>query len=159
MLIELDPVDRITADAIGTPGNRSFYLQARQGDRLITILLEKEQVLLLAQNIIQILRRIGADSDDVTPDDVTPDDVTPEDQMSLEEPIEPEFRAGGMEIAYHQDRDLFRLDIAETRDDAEIDPNEDEDGEEEPDEDEGNGDLEDTVAEGLAIAELEIEAI
>ena len=30
--MELGPVDRITADAIGEPGDRAFYLQARAGD-------------------------------------------------------------------------------------------------------------------------------
>src|SRR5438477_497658 len=29
--MELDPVDRITTDAVGEPGERVFYLQARQG--------------------------------------------------------------------------------------------------------------------------------
>ena len=48
MVIELDPVDRITADAVGEPGERSFYLQARKGPMLITLLVEKQQVQLLA---------------------------------------------------------------------------------------------------------------
>ena len=42
--MELEHVDRITAGAVGEPGERTFFLQAREGDRLVTILVEKEQV-------------------------------------------------------------------------------------------------------------------
>src|SRR5690348_2498206 len=119
MLIELDPVDRITADAVGVPGDRTFYLQARKGDQIVTLLMEKQQVQLLAASVVDILSRIGMESGEVTPDE----------QMGLEEPIEPEFRAGRLEIAYHQDRDLLRLDVAE------VEPEEDEDDEDEDGED------------------------
>ena len=37
-MIELDPVDRITAGAVGEPGQRVFFLQGRQSERLVTIL-------------------------------------------------------------------------------------------------------------------------
>src|SRR5436309_4351287 len=39
--VELGPVDRITADALGEPGMRTFYLQARAGDELVTVVVEK----------------------------------------------------------------------------------------------------------------------
>ena len=45
---DLKPVDRITADAIGEPGERVFYLQARQGNQLVTVICEKEHVAALA---------------------------------------------------------------------------------------------------------------
>ena len=41
---ELNPVSRITADAVGEPGNRTFFLQARKGALLVTVLCEKEQI-------------------------------------------------------------------------------------------------------------------
>ena len=47
--MDLGAVDRITADAIGEPGMRTFYLQARAGDELVTVIVEKEQVELLAR--------------------------------------------------------------------------------------------------------------
>lgn len=139
MLIELDPVDRITADAVGVPGDRTFYLQARKGDQIVTLLMEKQQVQLLAASVVDILSRIGMESGEVAPDE----------QMGLEEPIEPEFRAGRLEIAYHQDRDLLRLDVAE------VEPDEDEEDDDE-DSDEEDGDLEAVVAEELTVAGLEL---
>jgi uncharacterized repeat protein (TIGR03847 family) len=53
--MELGPVDRITADAIGEPGDRAFYLQARAGGELVTVAVEKEQVQLLSASILELL--------------------------------------------------------------------------------------------------------
>ena len=36
--IDVDPCDHITADAIGKPGQRVFYLQAYQDQRTITVI-------------------------------------------------------------------------------------------------------------------------
>ncbi len=35
---DLNPVDRITTNAVGDPGNRTFYIQARKGQRLVTVI-------------------------------------------------------------------------------------------------------------------------
>ena len=62
--LDLKPVDRITADAIGKPGERVFYLQARQGNRLVTVICEKEHVAALAQKVDRVLlSRAGDDPD------------------------------------------------------------------------------------------------
>src|SRR6266516_6133057 len=123
MVIELDPVDRITADAVGEPGERAFYLQGRKGERLITLLVEKQQVQLLAASVVEILARVGKETGQ------GPD----EDSMGLEEPIIPEWRAGRLSIGYLEDRDLVMLEAEEVVPDAEDDdqPEEDEDDEEE----------------------------
>ncbi|MGH2541112.1 MAG: DUF3090 family protein, partial [Actinomycetota bacterium] len=42
--MELEPVDKITTGAVGEPGERTFFIQARIGERLVTITVEKEQV-------------------------------------------------------------------------------------------------------------------
>ena len=55
--MELGHVDRITADAIGEPGMRTFYLQARAGAQLVTVIVEKEQVQLLATSVLELLER------------------------------------------------------------------------------------------------------
>ena len=41
---ELDPVTHITADAVGTPGHRIFYIQAERGLDRITLLTEKQHI-------------------------------------------------------------------------------------------------------------------
>ncbi|MDP9296459.1 MAG: DUF3090 domain-containing protein [Actinomycetota bacterium] len=101
--MEISPVTRITADAIGEPGQRAFYLQARGEDDLVTIHVEKEQVQLLAASIIEILARVGKETEE----------GPNESEMELEEPIEPIWRAGRLSIGYEEERDLLLLEIEE----------------------------------------------
>jgi uncharacterized repeat protein (TIGR03847 family) len=115
--MELGPVDRITADAVGEPGQRTFYLQARADERVVTFLVEKQQVQLLAASILEILARVGKETGP------GPD----EEEMDLEAPIEPLFRAGRMAIGYEEERDLLMLELVEVT-------GEDEDEEEDDDE-------------------------
>lgn len=116
MLIDLDPVDRITADAIGPPGQRVFYLQARGAGRLVTLLVEKQQVELLAASLIQLVARTGH-----------PVEEEPSDEaMELEQPVVPEWRAGRLSIGYEESRDRVILEVEELveedEEEAEQDP-------------------------------------
>ncbi len=96
---DLNPVDRITADAIGEPGKRVFYIQARQGSRLVTIICEKEHVAGLAMAVDQVLlSRAGNDVEAV----VEPDPIIHRG-MDLEYPLEPAFRAGRVDLGFVQD--------------------------------------------------------
>jgi uncharacterized repeat protein (TIGR03847 family) len=101
--MELDPVDRITTDAVGDPGQRVFYLQARKGMEVVTVLVEKQQIELLSASILEILSRVGLETGE------GPDD----EEMELEEPVEPVWRAGRLSIGYEQDRDLILLELVE----------------------------------------------
>ena len=42
--IELDSIDALGAGAVGEPGQRAFYIQARSESAQLTVLVEKEQV-------------------------------------------------------------------------------------------------------------------
>ena len=55
--MDLGAVDRITTGTIGEPGSRTFYLQARAAGELVTIVVEKQQVQLLAASILELLGR------------------------------------------------------------------------------------------------------
>ncbi len=103
MAIELDPVDRLTAGAVGEPGERTFFLQGKKGDHLVTLLVEKGQVQQLAAAVVEILARIGAD----------PSAEADTTTMDLEPPLEPEWRAGRLAIGYEEDRDLLVLEVEE----------------------------------------------
>jgi uncharacterized repeat protein (TIGR03847 family) len=118
VLIELDPVDRITADAVGPVGARTFYLQGRKGDDVITILVEKQQVQLLAASVVEILARVGKETGQ----------GPPEESMGLDEPLLPEWRAGRLSIGYQEERDLLMLEAEELL------PEEEEDAEAEAEE-------------------------
>ena len=39
-----DPPERFVAGTVGQPGDRTFFLQARDGPRVVSIVLEKVQV-------------------------------------------------------------------------------------------------------------------
>lgn len=100
---ELDPVARITAGAVGEPGERAFFIQARAADRLVTLLAEKDQVRLLAHSIMQMLA--------VLPESPgrQEDTEVPAEDLELEEPLVPEWRVGPMSLEYEEDRDRIVL--------------------------------------------------
>jgi uncharacterized repeat protein (TIGR03847 family) len=100
--MELGPVDRITADAVGEPGDRTFYIQARAGSELVTVIVEKQQVQLLAASVLELLE----DAPETEP-------IADESTMSLEEPLDPRWRAGRLSIGFDQERDLFLLEVEE----------------------------------------------
>src|SRR6266487_1676435 len=101
-VVELGPVDRITADALGEPGMRTFYLQARAGADLVTVVVEKEQVVLLSQSVLELLAEV--------PLETGPLDET---ELALEEPVDPLFHAGRLSIGYDPDGDRFLLEVTE----------------------------------------------
>jgi uncharacterized repeat protein (TIGR03847 family) len=88
--------DRFVAGTVGEPGDRTFYLQAVDEAKVISVLLEKEQVAVLADRLSALLdevaRRFGAaipaESEQVT-------DVEP-----LQTPVEQEFRVGTMGLGW-----------------------------------------------------------
>lgn len=108
-VIDLNPVTHITADAIGEPGQRVFYIQARQGALIVTLLCEKEQVQALAIGIEQILAQVAHKD----PNRVGPLDEVLALDMSLAEPVEPLFRIGQMGLGYDEESNLLVLVMQE----------------------------------------------
>lgn len=100
--IELDPVLHITVDAIGKPGQRVFYIQGRQGDRVITLLVEKVQVQTLSIGIEQFL----ADIIKRYPDRPAVSAEYDENEMHIQPPVDPLFRVGELGLGYDAKRDL-----------------------------------------------------
>lgn len=104
-IYEFDPVTHITAGALGEPGHRTFYIQAERGLDRITLLCEKEQVLALAEAIVEMLNNLetefGLHREEA--------DVIDEVDMIIKEPIEPLFRVGSMGLGYDADRDRILL--------------------------------------------------
>jgi uncharacterized repeat protein (TIGR03847 family) len=84
---ELSDVGRATVGTVGVPGQRTFYLQAREGDRLVSLKLEKQQVAALAQLLGELLSDLPAAG------------PLPTD-LDLEEPVLAEWSVGAMQLAY-----------------------------------------------------------
>jgi uncharacterized repeat protein (TIGR03847 family) len=66
---ELESPDHFTAGAFGEPGQRVFYLQAREpGGSLVTLKSEKEQVRVLSEYLSRLLARLPSAREDAPGD-------------------------------------------------------------------------------------------
>ena len=97
---DLNPVQRIIADAVGEPGNRTFFLQARQGTRLVSLIMEKQQVAALASSILQLLEELEVQNPDL------PRARSQVKRLSLDMPLNPAFRVGQLGLGYDEEADL-----------------------------------------------------
>jgi uncharacterized repeat protein (TIGR03847 family) len=79
----------VTVGAVGPPGKRIFYFQARQDNEIVSLKLEKDQVLFLAGGLSEVLADLA-----------TPASVPTESELELEEPVEAEWAVGSMQLAY-----------------------------------------------------------
>jgi len=93
---EIPEVDHLTADAIGPPGQRVFYLQARNGEQVVSFRLEKSQVAALVAYLAALLA-------DLPP----PDDLPP--SMDLIEPVVAEWVVGSLGVTYDEEADRVLL--------------------------------------------------
>ena len=130
-----DPPDRFVAGTVGPPGQRTFFLQARSGSRLVSVMLEKQQVEALAQRMDQLLDQVMAAtrSQSVVPA-VAPLDL--DDNDPLDQPIEEEFRAGTMTLSWDPDDERVVVEVFPFTEAAVVSPDQVEEDLEEPEPDE-----------------------
>ena len=122
-LIEFDPVDAIGAGAYGRPGERVFLIQARKGEAVLSVLVEKEQIALLATEASQFLDGL----DEKFPDDLGATVPVGSGPVAADEPL---FRARLIGIGFDEDRGLVLLELREDApDDEEVAPPEPDDTE------------------------------
>jgi uncharacterized repeat protein (TIGR03847 family) len=103
--IDIHPVTHITADAIGQPGKRVFYIQGWQEERTITLIVEKVQIQSLAIGLDQFL----ADIREKYPDLSEAVDDYEEEKMRIHPPVDPLFRVGEVGLGYDAENDLVVL--------------------------------------------------
>ncbi len=99
-IFDFDPPERFVAGTVGQPGDRTFFLQASGGGRLVSVALEKVQVQVLAERLEELLdtaRRSGAEVPGAATGDL-------EDTAPLDAPVEEEFRVGAMGLAWDGER-------------------------------------------------------
>ncbi|MGH2693990.1 MAG: DUF3090 family protein [Actinomycetota bacterium] len=116
--IELFP-ETITADAVGDPGERTFFIQVGGDFGSHTYLVEKEQVTLLAEKLREMLMLID------TADPIRLSEPARDPGLALSEPADPEFRVGSMGLAYDDDTDrvlLFVQPVGEGEEEEEREP-------------------------------------
>jgi uncharacterized repeat protein (TIGR03847 family) len=141
-LFVFDPPDRFVAGAIGEPGSRTFFLQARRAGQVVSVVLEKVQVAVLAERLGILLDEL--ESRGISP----PSDEPPADGAPLEEPVTEAFRATTLTLGW--DGDAERV-LVEARAEADDDDESVALGEDDDDDDEGEETVIDLSAiEGLA---------
>jgi uncharacterized repeat protein (TIGR03847 family) len=90
---EIPDVDHLTTGAIGPPGQRVFYLQARNAEQVVSLRLEKAQVGALVAYLGAML------ADMPTPGEVDASG------MELIEPVVAEWVVGSLGVSYDEDVD------------------------------------------------------
>jgi uncharacterized repeat protein (TIGR03847 family) len=61
-VFEFTAPDRFVVGTVGMPGERTFFLQARQGNLIASVALEKAQVTALAERVDELLDEVRAPS-------------------------------------------------------------------------------------------------
>ena len=119
-LFDFPEPERFVVGTVGMPGDRTFFLQARHGNNVVSVVLEKQQVAALADRVEQILSVVEGTNIGF---------VRNIDDKPLELPIFEEFRVGTMALGW--DDDVHKVFIeAYAVSESEL-PDRDEDGDDE----------------------------
>lgn len=102
---EFNVPERFVAGTVGQPGERTFFLQARHGARVVAVALEKLQVAALSERIIELL----PDTEAIATDD-----------QPLDTPVVEEFRVGALGISWNPLTQLLSIE-AQALTDEEVD--------------------------------------
>jgi uncharacterized repeat protein (TIGR03847 family) len=133
--------DRFVAGTVGEPGQRTFFLQAREGTRITSVALEKQQVSVLAERVDllldEALRRSGGD---VAIPAVAPVGVG--DQEPLDLPIVEEFRVGTITLSWDSDEGRVVIELFPVTDETVVMQSFDEEGDSTPGESGGDDEVE-----------------
>ena len=103
-----EPANRFVVGTVGVPGERAFFLQISSVFGLTSVAVEKTQVLALAERLNELIAEVRrgqlASLDELGLAKVV-------DNAPLEFPIDEDFRAGIMAIAWDSARNLIAIEI------------------------------------------------
>ena len=119
---------RFVVGTVGQPGEREFFIQAVDGTRVFTVALEKGQARVLAEVLDRLLDEMHSNGFSVPMQEPGDLDLEP-----LSSPIEPEFQAESMGLAWNGDHDLLTLELHAPAESESNIPDVDDDGEDGPD--------------------------
>lgn len=108
-----DRPSRFIAGTVGEPGERTFFLQATDGTRVVSVALEKQQVAVLADRLEQLLNEVVAATGAAA-------EVSGADTGALELPIDEEFRVSAMGLAWDNQDGVVVIEAQAPVDDAEV---------------------------------------
>ena len=107
IIYEFNPVERFVAGTVGEPGERTIFIQARTGTRVVSVVVEKSQVIALGERTKIMLREIKKSD----PTIVIKSNET--DDAPLEQPIFEEFRAGVIAMAWDSENSVLVYELRE----------------------------------------------
>jgi uncharacterized repeat protein (TIGR03847 family) len=114
-VFDYDPPERFVAGAVGQPGARAFFLQARGPGRLTTVGLEKFQVAALADRLDElldeVLRKSGGTAQVPA---LAPAELM--DEGPLDQPISEDFRVGAMALDWDDETARVVIEAQELSD-------------------------------------------
>jgi uncharacterized repeat protein (TIGR03847 family) len=113
-LFLFDRPRRFVTGTVGEPGERTFYLQAADAARVVSVSLDKQQVVVLADRIEQLLDEVVARTGTALP---ASGDA---DAEALEQPIDEEFRVSAMALAWDSDNRVVIIEAQAPVEDSEI---------------------------------------
>lgn len=97
-----DSPERFVAGTVGLPGQRTFFLQARDGRRIVSVSLEKVQVAVLADRLGKLVDELESTGIAISAPGSNDRDVDP-----LDEPINEAFRASSLSLGWDGERERF----------------------------------------------------
>lgn len=101
-----DPT-RFVVGTVGQPGERVFFVQASETGRTISVRCEKQQAMILAERMGDLLDEIDAKSDvPVPPAGGAVDDLDP-----LQMPVDAEFQVGTMGLGWDGERKQIVVEL------------------------------------------------
>ncbi len=103
--LNVNPCKRLTTDAIGKPGQRTFFLQGENEDNTITLIYEKIQL----QSLIVVIVRFFENLHEKYPSLPIENGNFQELEMQIIPPVDPLFRVGELSINYEQEHDQVCL--------------------------------------------------
>ena len=103
--------ERCVAGTIGQPGERAFFIQAREKARVVSVAVEKAQVAAISSRLEQIVAEVRKSNPLISIVAVQNDDAP------LDTPVDEEFQVGAISLAWDDEKQLITFELYELEDD------------------------------------------
>lgn len=107
MSFDFESVERFIVGTVGQPGERAFFIQARNSKRLVTVALDKSQVAVLTERLALVIKELRADDLSLRIEPQAQDDGP------LEGPIESEFDVGAISMEWDALDSMMSLEFSD----------------------------------------------
>jgi uncharacterized repeat protein (TIGR03847 family) len=105
--------ERFVAGTVGEPGERAFFIQVREANRLLSVALEKAQVQAIAERLEIVISEVRKTAPLVVIAKL------PTDDAPLESPIDVEFQVGAISLSWEEQSQQICLELYELEEDEE----------------------------------------